>query len=835
MGLAGGVLTRIDCNTCAGFASWGGGCEMERLMKMMDRILGSGLLLMGLAGVLRGAPAEVVVDAGKPGHRVSPLLWGVFFEDINLSADGGLYGELVRNRSFEEGNELPHWRVVSGGGMEVEAAVTCEELYAENPLFTRNKHVLRLVAKGSGGAAGVANEGYWGVPVREGAAYRLGFAVRVAGGGEMPMKVSLEGKDGRVHAEGRVLVRGDGWAVQRVELKSAATDSRARLVLRMEAPGQVWLDMVSLFPAATWKGRENGLRPDLAEMLVGLKPAFLRFPGGCWVEGDTMREAYRWKETVGPLHERRTQWNIWGYWATHGLGYHEYLQLCEDLKAEPLFCINVGMSHRENVPMERMDEYVQDALDAIEYANGPVTSRWGAMRAANGHPEPFNMKYIEIGNENGGPAYNERWPLFHKAIKARYPEMVLIANEWAGGHPKHPAPEIVDEHYYNNPEFFMRKAELYDGYDRKGPRIFVGEYAVTQGTGKGSLRGAIGEAAFMTGLERNSDVVAMAAYAPLFVHVNHRRWNPDLINFDNTRVYGLPSYYVQKMFAENRGDVVLPVTVKAEATPVVETSGAIGVGTWMTQAEFKDLKVERGGEVIHRSDFSRGTEGWRFLGDGKWKVVDGALRQEGDEPNVRAVFGDAGWSGYTYSLKARKLGGAEGFLVMFNVKSDDGKSWWNLGGWSNARHGLEIGGGESGVVGGKIETGRWYDIRVETAGGRVKCYLDGELVHDVVPGVVPSLFASATVDEAAGEVIVKVVNGAHEARDVEVRIEGARVAEGPAALAQVLTSAGAMDENSLDEPAKVVPRPVPVRVEQGRMQQRMPGNAFSVVRLKMVR
>ena len=796
-------------------------------------------LALASVSALPAVPATIAVSADKPGHAVSPLLWGLFFEDINLSADGGLYAELIRNRSFEDGDDLSNWTVVKASGAEATATVTCEQPFAENPLNTRNKRSLRLTVAKAGGTAtaGVSNSGYWGIPVKQGAEYRVSLAARRGEGADIPLAVTLESKDGKPYASGALTISSTTWGTQELTLKATANDPDGRLVLRATAPGTLWLDMVSLFPTATWKGRPNGLRPDLAGMLENLKPGFLRFPGGCWVEGDTMRESYRWKETVGPLQERRTQWNIWGYWATHGLGYHEYLQLCEDLKAEPLFCINIGMSHKENVPLDHMGEYVQDALDAIEYANGPVTTPWGALRAKNGHPAPFNMKYLEIGNENGGKAYNERWPLFHKAIKAKYPTMQLIANEWAGGHPKEPKPDLVDEHYYNNPEFFLQRAGMYDNCDRTGPKIFVGEYAVTQQTGNGSLRGAIGEAAFMTGLERNSDHVMMACYAPLFVHVNHRHWNPDLINFDNTRAYGLPSYFVQQLFAAHRGDVVLPVKVTAPvAAAAPQVGGAIGVGTWLTEAEFKDLKVERDGKVIYQSDFSKGLKDWRFAGGGEWKVVDGALRQTVAKENVRAMFGDPAWTGYTYSLKARKLSGDEGFLVLFNVRDNDSKSWWNLGGWSNSRHALEIGGGgENGSTGGKIETNRWYDIRIETAGGRVKCFLDGKQIHDVAPRESTTLFASATTDNATGEMILKVVNGSHQAQPVEIRIDGTRIPDGPAASAVILTSAGAMDENSLDQPEKVAPKPVAVTVKDGRIQQVLNGNSFLVVRLKAQR
>jgi len=523
-------------------------------------------------------------------------------------------------------------------------------------------------------------------------------------------------------------------------------------------------------------------------------------------------------------------WNIWGYYATHGLGYHEYLQLSEDLAAQPLFCINVGMSHHEVVPMDQMGDWVQDALDAIEYANGPATSVWGGHRARQGHPEPFTLRYLEIGNENGGPAYHERWPLFHRAIKAKYPDIQLIANVW-GGYPTNPMPDIIDEHYYNNPEFFMQHASHYDTYDRKGPKVFVGEYAVTQGCGQGNLRGAIGEAAFMTGLERNSDVVVMAAYAPLFVNVNHRKWNPDLINFDSSRVYGLPSYYVQKLFAQHPGDRVLPIQTVSPEVSSGPKGGTVGVGTWLTQAEFKDIRVTHEGKTLYQSDFASGIDGWKRLGNGDWNVQEGALRQNRLSENVRAVVTGRSWTNYTYALKARKLGGEEGFLILFRVNNENEKSWWNLGGWGNKRHALELGGVLGKDVDGRIETGRWYDIRIDVTESRIRCYLDGRLMHDAEPPSIKALYASATTDTAKGETILKVVNAAADPVTTGIQFDGARTSTTAVQLIE-LTSANPTDENSLEQPTKVAPTTRSIHVAGPRFQHAFPGNSLTVLRAK---
>jgi alpha-L-arabinofuranosidase len=793
----------------------------------------AGLFLAALSVALLLAPSEaagqsvrLTVQADKPGPRVSPTLYGVFFEEINLAGDGGLYAELVRNRSFEDSNQPNHWSLLLGGTRKGQIAVD-----AEHPMSARNPRSLKLtVSDGGDGRVGVVNDGYHGIAVKKDAVYELSLAARAGDGLADSLTVTLENGDcRRVYAEAKIEGLTDQWKAFKLALTSSESDPKARLVIAATRPGTVWLDMVSLFPKATWKGRVNGLRPDLAEMLVGLRPAFVRFPGGCWVEGDTLATAMRWKATIGDLSERRTLPNLWQYTSTNGLGYHEYLQLCEDLGAEPLFVINCGISHKENVPLDKMGEWVQDALDAIEYANGPADSTWGSLRAKAGHPAPFNLKYIEIGNENNfqDAAYQERYPLFYDAIRARYPKMILIAD---GRTIQRPA-DVIDEHYYSNPEFFIANAHKYDSYDRKGPRIYVGEYAVTQGCGQGNLRGAIGEAAFMASMERNSDVVIMASYAPLFANVNHRTWSPDLINFDSSRVYGLPSYYVQQMFSQNRGDVILRTSAEIlrQDTPD-PIRGRVGLGTWATQAEFKDVKVVKDGEVLLQSDFSKGVEGWRTL-RGQWQTEDGVLRQTDNAQDCRIVAGDPNWSGYTLSLKARKLSGAEGFLIFFGLPNENAKSLWNLGGWGNVKHAIESPNLPMKDVPSKIETGRWYDIRIELSGAKVCCYLDGKLVHEATPAPQPPLHYVAGRIDATGEIVLKVVNVSKTAQDTEIDLHGVENVQADA-KAIVLTSSNSDDENTLDAPTKVSPVTQTIGNAGKAFRHVFPSESVTVLRLK---
>ncbi len=776
-------------------------------------------------------PAKVTVDVAHPAHPISPTLWGIFFEDINMSTDGGIYPEMVRNRSFEDAGTLENWKFASTSGAS-EASISSADVHGQPaPLNPFNRNSLRVKADG---AFTLQNEGYWGMNFVKGDGYTFKVAARgdrFAG----KLTVRLLSNAGEELASGEISGIGNRWNSHALRLTPKSSDARGKLEISGDGSGTLFLDMVSLMPETTWK--DHGLRVDLAKSLDGLHPKFMRFPGGCWVEGDDFAHMNHWKNTVGDIDVRMPLLNIWGYNATQGMGLYEYLQLSEDLGAEPLFCINVGMSHKETVPLDRMSQWVQDALDVVEYANGPTNSTWGAMRAAAGHPAPFNLKYMEIGNENGGPDYLERWPLLVDAIRARYPYIQCIANSDLHGRlgPKGPLPSIVDEHYYESPEAFMRRADQYDRYSRTGPKIFVGEYAVTKKCGLGNLRAAIGEAAFMAGMERNSDVVVMASYAPLLVNLNHRAWNPDLINFDSSRWYGLPSYYVQQMFSENRGDVELPVQVETPFLRLAPSNGMIGVGTWNTKAEFKDIKVTApDGTALFTSDFSSSADGWKKLGGGDWSVKDGALQENAEKEFVRALAGDKAWTDCTLTLKARKMGGREGFLILFHIKEDEDRIWWNIGGWGNTQDAIESGSGAIDSQPSRIESNRWYDLKIQIAGAHVKCYLDGQLVHDVdyeSSAGIKAIHACAARDEKSGDLIVKVVNASAEPLETTIELAGAQNLSGTG-QATVLTSGNGMDENSIDEPMKVSPKTEAVKFTGGSVRRSFPGNSFTVLRLR---
>lgn len=528
-------------------------------------------------------PFQITVRADQPGAKINPAMWGVFFEDINFGADGGLYAELVKNRSFEFPEPLMGWTKLASG----ESSGTLTVL-SDRPIHPANPHYLRIASDGAG-AFGVSNEGFRGMGVRGKDSYLFSARIRQVAGSPA-IRVEIVTAGGQVLASARLKPRSAEWAVYDATLRSGATEPKARLNVTLEGKGAVDLDVISLFPKKTWKNRPGGLRADMVQMLSDLRPGFVRFPGGCIVEGRYLTNRYQWKTTIGAPEERQLIINRWNtefkhrptpdYFQSFGLGFFEYFQLCEDLGAEPLPILNCGMACQFNsselAPLDQLEPYIQDALDLIEFANGSATSSWGARRAAMGHPAPFKLTMLGVGNEQWGPQYIERYVRFAKVLKERHPEIQLISSagpapaddrfNFAWGKLRELNADIVDEHCYAEPKWFLDNAGRYDSYDRKGPKVFMGEYAAqsvatVSPRNRNNLECALAEAAYMTGLERNADVVRLASYAPLFAHVDAWQWTPDLIWCDNLRIYGTPNFYVQQLFSQHRGDRVLPISV----------------------------------------------------------------------------------------------------------------------------------------------------------------------------------------------------------------------------------------------------------------------------------
>jgi alpha-N-arabinofuranosidase len=526
-------------------------------------------------------PKVFVIKTNEVKAKVSPSMWGLFFEDINLGADGGLYAELVLNRSFELDLPMMGWKE-----QKDEAAAGHYLMLNRGTTNQANRRYISLTS--TKGRYGLSNVGFRGMGIKKGMQYNFSLLARQPKGGSGSLVIELIGEKGVVIGSGSIKPEGEEWKKYKLSFTAAATVEKARLDVLLKEAGTLDLDMISLFPQDTWKNRENGLRSDMVKLLADMNPGFLRFPGGCIVEGRTLDERFQWKKTIGPIENRQMLINRWNtefkhrptpdYFQSFGLGFYEYFQLCEDIGAAPLPILNAGMACQFNtaevVPLELLGPYIQDALDLIEFANGPANSEWGKKRAEMGHPEPFNMTMIGIGNENWGVQYLERLALFTKAIKEKYPEIRIVNSsgtdpvgerfDLLDKHLRSAKADIIDEHYYQNPKWFLENAARYDNYDRKGPKIFAGEYAAqsvktASPENKNNWLCAMAEAAFMTGLERNADVVEMASYAPLFAHAEGWQWTPDLIWVDNLRSYGTANYHVQKLFSTNRGTDVVPV------------------------------------------------------------------------------------------------------------------------------------------------------------------------------------------------------------------------------------------------------------------------------------
>ena len=546
----------------------------------MKRVVSILLLLASLSSsAMAQSPITLNIALDKPTGKISPHMWGVFFEDINLGADGGIYAELVKNRSFEFDQPWMGWKKLENGPEGT-------YLLLNDSKRKGNKRYLRI-NNAANLKLGLQNEGFRGMGVKAGAAYE--FSVQYQGAAKgMKIHVELLDQQNKVIGAAELPLEPVGsWSEAAVKFPVNQTTDKAKLNVWFTGAGTLDVDMLSLFPIDTWKGRPKGLRKDMVQMLADMKPGFIRFPGGCIVEGKDLANRFQWKKTVGPITERELIINRWNtefshrltpdYFQTFGLGFYEYFLLAEDIGASPVPILNCGMACQFNtaelVPLDELDTYVQDALDLIEFANGTTDTKWGKLRADMGHPEPFHLKMLGVGNENWGPQYIERLAVFKKALNEKHPEIKIIAS--SGTDPEGDRFDflndklramninIIDEHYYRPPSWFLSSANRYDNYTRNGVKIFAGEYAShttrPNGPGKSTWEAALSEAAFMTGLERNGDVVEMASYAPLFGHVDGWQWSPDLIWVDNLQVYGTPSYQVQKLYANNKGTNIVSI------------------------------------------------------------------------------------------------------------------------------------------------------------------------------------------------------------------------------------------------------------------------------------
>lgn len=724
-------------------------------------------------------------------------LYGIFFEDINHSADGGLYAELVQNRSFEfdkidnwQYNHLTAWEKV--GECEI-------EVKHDYPLSRNNIHYLEI--KLGDEEAGVKNVGFNdGINIVKGEEYRFSFFARRNTGFAKEVKVFLVDKETNAQiAFESVKIASCDWEKYEGVL-TAENDATCHLCITTSGKSLVYFDEVSLFPVNTYKMRKNGLRRDIAELLADLKPKFMRFPGGCLVHDGNLdphaRNAlYRWKNTIGDVSERPSRRSNWGYNQTLGLGYYEYFLFCEDIGAKPLPVLPAAYNphHQDSVPLDELKPWIDDALDLIEFANGGIDTKWGRVRAELGHSEPFNLEYLAIGNEEVGDGFFDRYPYFHKAIKEKYPEIKLIGSSGpfpCGGEfekgwkcARDNGSELVDEHYYVAPEWMLANNKRYFEYKKDDPKVFLGEYATWGNT----FYNALVEASYMTNMEQSGNV-ALACYAPLLCNVDYVNWKPDLIWFNGKQAYATPNYYVQKLFMNYQGTDAIEHTVDSVDEAEIKTNnpfGEIWFETIHTSAEFSDITLNGG--CVKRNNFTTENKNSHIV-----KLED--CGKTGD---------------FELCCKAKELDGIRGFTIRFGV--DEGIYYrWEFGGWQNQDNALcvHINNREA-VLSHEsdcVERNRVYELKLTVKDNVIECFVDGKMVHhvEVKDVVIEPIYTSAAVDED-GNTVLKAVNVSDKPYKAQI-VTGKKIS----GVDGKMLTAELDAVNSFEQPMNVAPVDVPV-------------------------
>lgn len=781
---------------------------------------------------------NIAVHCDREGKKQGNL-FGIFFEDINHAADGGMYGELVRNRSFEfnavdcEGyHEMTAWKVVERGDSVVQAHVeTRHSLNAENPHYL----VLEVITEGAGG--GISNEGYGqGIPVEDKKEYFFSCWYRLFGKSAGEVEVRLEDKDGGCcYGKAVFLPETGGWKHFACKIEGCGTDYGARLTIVTRVPVRIGLDMVSLFPVHTFLGRRNGMRADIAELIRDMKPRFMRFPGGCLthigsLDMEDRVSMYRWKKTLGPVEERPPRRNSWNYNQTLGLGFYEYFQFCEDIGAEPLPVIAAGYDphHLRMAPLSEMQEWVDEALDLIEFANGSPESKWGAVRADMGHPESFHMKYLAVGNEEVGDDFFVRYEIILKAVKERYPEIQVMnsAGTGAGGsvfdkgweQARRTQTAYVDEHFYQCPEWFLANTDRYENY-AAAPKAFIGEY----GSKGDAWKNALMEAAFMTGLEK-AEGVGLACYAPLLCHVDYKNWHPNLICYDNHRVFGTASYYVQKLFMNYQGDVLLGAEDDSVVSDVtgIDFSGKI---QFVTERAHVDIK-----NFCYTDNETGKTE----------RVADFSISAEEKNHFCLSASGSSYQITFQFCRRngglARNLEGVNSFELEFAGKDEENKFTWMFDGWQRLTlvNGFVDGHcADLGLYEFESEKDRTHEAKLVVEGGRIRTYIDGKPYCDHhCKKPVPGRIYYSAVKEADGTVNVKAVNPENGERRIRITLQAGERAFSEQVRLVLMSGFSLDDRNSLENPKLVSPTELLCEWDGEAFEYRLPAYSFAVMQFR---
>lgn len=842
--------------------------------KKLAAISSALLLTLPVIALADGPTASIRVELKAQTAPVSPTLYGIFMEEISHAFDGGIYGELIQNRSFEEGVLPPGMKLVKkpDGGLKMELVslpdgvptnkwempwpwnMNCGwdtnralvgwslqgsgemKLTEANPMNAASSRSLELKVSSQ---ARLVNSGYWGINVQAGTAYVLKFYLR-PGSYRGELAASLESKDGKVLArhDFSAVEPGTAWKQFTATLKAAGNDPKARFVLTFRGEGTLQVDWVSLFPP-------KRLRSDLAKLLAEYKPAFVRYPGGCYVEGLSWESAPDWRKMVYPPEERPGMWGYWKYRSTDGFGYHEFLEFCEEIGADAMYVAFAGMTvHPENNwPLDKIEPVIQQTLDAIEYAIGPADSKWGAVRAKIGHPKPFPLKYVEIGNEHPPALYGDYYKKFRDAIKAKYPQMIVIMSMyWSGLNHGAIARagdaniDIVDEHSYRPSGWIRTNFEYFDKYPRKPWKVYVGEYAHHHGNGDWSA--AMDDSVYLMMLERNGDLVTMASYAPLFANLNDRSWGVNLIEFDSSRSFAHASYYVQRVFNATRPDVNLASTVDVQPKPDPSQpllAGRLGLGSWHTLNEFKEFRIyDENNNVVFRDDF-QSLDKWDTPGIGQWKVEGGLLKQTGTGKGPASLFLKEKLTTGRVTLKARRIGGNEGFLMFFAADGPQRYMFCNYGAAGNhfsaiqgtPAEGIATKGG--GDKQGAIENDRWYDISLVLTKDSAEMLLDGKRISKITAQSLPTFFATAGYDRAKKATVVRATNYTNAPVPLTIELANAR-SVGATGEHIIIQHDNPNEDNSLDAPQRIVPKTQSLRCGE-KVTVELPPRSVNVLRI----
>ncbi len=810
-----------------------------------------GLFFFHLTGCRPEMPitSVITIDAESVTLSTNKELYGLSFEEINHAIDGGIYAELIQNRSFEDGvpplncpfdasrnllitpngwtlpfikpDSIPGWHCLSPN----------TNIYPDSKelINDANKRSLLVSANASaeGGRGGVVAEGYKGIPLRKGEKYNLSLFIKGATITPKTVHVTLEDSvKASVLSDVASFPASYEWKQFYHTFTANRDVDNAVLTISVDTSAIFWLDMVSLLPEKTWNGRPNGLRPDLMEKVKALNPAFIRFPGGSFVEGYTAGTYPVWKETIGNVAGRKHFWGVWSYGTTNGIGFHEYLQMCEDLEAEPVYVVNSGVTSQSRRPryedITAMDKLVKDALDAIAYANEPADSTYGAMRAKNGHPKPFGLKYIEIGSENYGQEYAKRFALFRDAIKEAYPNITVISSSFIS---RKNRADWVDSHFYSTENFFISNNDRYetDKNYRRSQGVFIGEFGSVSEKETGTLQNAIGEACFLIGAESNPDIVKKLAYAPVFINTNFERNRSAMIAFNNTRIALSPSYYLLQIFANNQGDEVLKTEVDTYKRPQV-TFGRAGIELFDNSYDIKDVKINN----TSITD--------AIVQTGGWKIDDDTFVPDANRWNY-VLMGDSTMHDYELSATIQRTKGSG--QIQFRLRDNgmvDEKSNYI---------GMTIGAGvselyqQTGTVRDSLvalkpfafENNRWYTVKLSCKNEQIKCYVDDVLLHEANLRPLPSLVSVATLDKKTNTILLKVVNTTRHEEKTELKLNGISV-KNNVELIQLAGSPETM--NTISVPDAIIP--VKKRVSfsiGGPMVYKFPPNSITLLKLEV--